>query len=145
MMCLPSSTSTPPSVLTRPSAHHYAQESCGDFVAELCDYDQNRGCHHIFGELDVTMPEPQKKVHDGMYKVKVTDADESWNSGCSGAFSLRSAEDTPEHGDPDGAYIDVVSPMEADGAVAGEEYTVEVSQMRGARGWRRSYNSKRIR
>lgn len=78
----------------------------------------------MFGERDVTMPEPQRKK--GMYKVQVTDSDDRWNSGCSGAFYLRSAEDTPDHGDPDGAYLEVVSPKEHDGAVAGEEYTVEV-------------------
>ena len=72
----------------------------------------------------MTMPEPQRKK--GMYKVQVTDSNDRWNSGCSGAFSLRSSEDTPEHGDPDGAYLEVVSPMDHDGAVAGEEYTVEV-------------------
>lgn len=107
------------------------QDSCGEFVAELCGYHQNGGCRHIFGELDVTMPEPQRKKNGpkgkkGMYKVEVTDSNDRWNSGCSGAFSLRSAEDTPEHGDPDGAYLEVVSPMDHDGAVAGEEYTVEV-------------------
>lgn len=79
----------------------------------------------MLGELDVIMPEPQRKKK-GMYKVQVTDSKDRWNSGCSGAFSLRSSEDTPAHGDPDGAYLEVVSPMDHDGAVAGEEYTVEV-------------------
>lgn len=44
---------------------------------------------------------------------------------CSDAFSLVSADNSPDVGDDDEPYLMVTSPSEGDMAVAGDEYTVE--------------------
>lgn len=111
------------------------QDSCGDWVAALCNYGANHdaGCSQdpdATGEYDVMMPEPhQPDIEESQYRVRVRSAAAA---GCSEAFSLLPSEQAPQSGDVDGPFLEVISPMENDGAVAGEDYTVEVcSETRG--------------
>lgn len=108
----------------------YFQDDCGEWVTALCPYGTT-GCLDNEGDYDIIMPEPPHKTQRN-YKVQVFDL-VSGQSGCSHAFSLVPETEVPTRDDPDGPFLSVVSPMENDGAVAGETYTVEVS-VRG-KGW----------
>lgn len=100
-------------------------------MTALCTYGANGddGCSQdpdAPGEYDVKMPEPHEPdidVEDSQYKVRVRSGAAV---GCSAAFSLLPSEKAPQPGDVDGPFLQVMSPMENDGAVAGEVYTVEV-------------------
>lgn len=56
----------------------------------------------------------------------VTDASDESDYDCSGEFTLVASSDAPEASEM-GAYVTVTSPAEGDTAMAGGEYTVEVS------------------
>ena len=100
-------------------------------MAALCDY-AGGGCSvDAAGEYDVVLPEPPHVDDDGngegQFKISVTMAGAT---SCSAAFSLVSSTDAPQSGDHGGPFLEVISPMEGDGAVAGEDYTVEVCRRR---------------
>lgn len=108
---------------------HIEQDWCGDWVTSLCSHSSGLGCTHDDGELEVIMPEPS--LEDGMYRVLVTDGEDESNTGCSAAFTLVNQDDASASGvDGEGSLLNVISPREKDGAIAGEGYTVEVC-MRG--------------
>lgn len=100
-------------------------------MATLCNYGANHdaGCSQdpdAAGEYDVVMPEPHRAdvdTEESQYKVRVTSGGAA---GCSEAFRLLPLELAPQPGDMDGPFLEVISPMEGDGAVAGQDYTVEV-------------------
>lgn len=97
-------------------------------MAALCNYG-GAGCSQdpdAAGEYDVKMPEPHVPdidFEDSEYKVRVRSGQAE---GCSEAFSLLPSEKAPQPGDLDGPFLEVISPMDNDEAVAGEVYTVEV-------------------
>lgn len=65
------------------------------------------------------------------YKVRVTDgADDGGEDGgdCSEEFRLMASEEAPARGGDGTPFLDVLSPLEGDFAVAGERYTVQVSE-----------------
>ena len=107
------------------------QDSCGDWVAALCKYGAHgdAGCSQdpgAPGENDVKVPgphDPDIDVEESEYKVRVRSGQ---MAGCSEAFSLLPSERAPQPGDVDGPFLEMISPMENDSAVAGEDYTVEV-------------------
>eukprot|EP00903_Cladosiphon_okamuranus_P018650 g17165.t1 len=111
-------------------------DSCGDWVAALCTCGANgdAGCSQdpdAPGEYDVKIPEPHDPdidVEDSQYKVRVRTG---MSAGCSAAFPLVPSEKAPQPGDVDGPFLQVISPMEDDGALAGEDYTVEFAYDNG--------------
>lgn len=100
-------------------------------MAALCNYGANgdAGCSQdpdAAGEYDIKMPEPHDPdidTDESQYKIRVKSGQAV---GCSEAFALMPSEKAPQPGDVDGPFLEVISPMENDGAVAGEDYTVEV-------------------
>lgn len=62
-----------------------------------------------------------------MCQVRVADVSDESNADCSDPFYLLESEDVPNWMTKDGPFLYVTSPQEGDVAVAGDEYTVEVS------------------
>ena len=102
-----------------------AQDECGDWVTALCPYGST-GCPDNDGDYDVVMPEPLMGTSSG-YKVRVMDVNDVSDVDCSDEFYLLASEEAPMVGDEDGPSLVVTSPEEGDIAMAGGEYTVEVS------------------
>lgn len=120
----------------------FVQDFCGDWVAALCDYGINGdgGCsprqqeeEAVTGgsEFDVVLPEPHFGYSEGssQYKVRVRSSADLANASCSDAFTLLPSAEAPHPGQFQGGgpFLEVLSPQDNDGAVAGETYTVEVS------------------
>lgn len=60
-------------------------------------------------------------------QVRVVDVDDEEDGDCSDEFYLLASDEAPMVGDSDGPRLTVTSPGEGDMAVAGDEYTIEVS------------------
>lgn len=57
------------------------------------------------------------------------DVDDEEDGDCSDEFYLLASDEAPMVGDSDGPSLTVTSPGKGDMAVAGDEYTVEVSHL----------------
>lgn len=98
-------------------------------MTALCPYGET-GCPDNEGDYDVVMPEPMMGTgsgKQGRYKVRVADVDDESLADCSDPFYLLPSDEAPQAGDADGPSLQVTSPKDGDMAIAGEEYTVEVS------------------
>lgn len=98
-------------------------------VTALCPYGET-GCPDNEGDYDIVMPEPMDGMSMSGYKVHVMDVDDEEGADCSDAFFLMASDEAVTTPDMDSYYLTVTSPSTGDMAEAGEEYTVEVRNLK---------------
>lgn len=96
-------------------------------MTALCPYG-DAGCPDNEGDYDIVFPEPMSGTSGAGYKVRVAQMDDETKVDCSDGFYLIASDGTPTEGPVGEAHIVVTSPAEGDLAIAGDEYTVEVSR-----------------
>ena len=100
------------------------QDGCGTYLASLCP-EGDTGCAAQDGGYEVVLPEPIESG-DG-YRIRISEVGGD-EVRCSDSFYLMGSE---EGMSGTGASIRVVSPTSESVALAGDEYTVEVSTAEG--------------
>lgn len=95
-------------------------------MTALCPYAEY-GCLDYEGNYDIVMPEPMEGTSGSGYKIRVMSVADESIVDCSSEFILIASDQAPLITDSDGPQLVVISPQDDDVAVAGEEYTVEVS------------------
>lgn len=93
---------------------------CGFYLASMCP-EGDAGCAADEGGYEVVMPEPI--IPGNGYRVRISRVGDG-EARCSGDFYLMPSEDAL--GSP--PSISILSPTADSVALAGEEYTVEVSR-----------------
>lgn len=112
-----------------PICHAETQDDdCGVYLHSLC-LDYSGECQPSSnGMSDVIFPEPVGDISGTGYRVRITEVG-GGDSACSDEFYLMSSSDADfmeDWGDP---FIAVVSPTKYSVAVAGQDFTVEVSYL----------------